>query len=350
MYAKQPKKLLIMNILDILKQYTDENHRLSQKEIADILKEKYEMNVDRKAIRRNILNLMDCGYDIEYSETVRMVQNPKTGNMEETYIWSDFYLERDISDGELRLLIDSLQFSNYLPQRQRETLIEKLETLSSIYFRSHIKHICCPYRVKENNKQFFLNIELLEEAICQQRKISFYYLEYGTDKKLYRKRNEDGTVRKYKINPYQMAAREGKYYLICNHEAYEDISNYRIDRIVDIQILDEPVRKFEKLSQSNGGRLDLNTYMAEHPYMYSSQNIRVKFWVCHPMISDVIDIFGEEVSFSDENEDGVIVSTVTNERAVEQFAKNYSPDVIILEPQSLRDRLRDHLKESLKCY
>ena len=36
MYAKQPKKLLILNILDILRKYTDEDHRLSQKEIADI--------------------------------------------------------------------------------------------------------------------------------------------------------------------------------------------------------------------------------------------------------------------------------------------------------------------------
>ena len=34
MYAKQPKKLLIMNILDILRRYSDENHRLSQREMA----------------------------------------------------------------------------------------------------------------------------------------------------------------------------------------------------------------------------------------------------------------------------------------------------------------------------
>ena len=37
MYTKQPKKMLIINILDILKKYTDEDHRLSQKEISDIL-------------------------------------------------------------------------------------------------------------------------------------------------------------------------------------------------------------------------------------------------------------------------------------------------------------------------
>ncbi len=33
MYTPQPKKMLIMNILDILKKYSDEDHRLSQKDI-----------------------------------------------------------------------------------------------------------------------------------------------------------------------------------------------------------------------------------------------------------------------------------------------------------------------------
>ena len=63
MYTKQPKKLIIMNILDILKRYTDENHRLSQKEIQDILEHEYEMKVDRKAIKRNLMNLIDYEFD-----------------------------------------------------------------------------------------------------------------------------------------------------------------------------------------------------------------------------------------------------------------------------------------------
>ena len=41
MYTTQPKKMLIVNILDILKNYTDENHRLSQKQIIDILEKDY---------------------------------------------------------------------------------------------------------------------------------------------------------------------------------------------------------------------------------------------------------------------------------------------------------------------
>lgn len=141
MYAKQPKKLMILNILDILRKYTDEDHRLSQKEISDILKSEYQMPADRKAVRRNLLNLMDCGYDIEYSELVRMVPNPKTKELEESYLWSDFYLERQFTDGELRLLIDGLLFSQHVPYSQCKELVEKLEGLSSIYFRSRVGHI-----------------------------------------------------------------------------------------------------------------------------------------------------------------------------------------------------------------
>ena len=64
MFAKSPKKLIIMNILDILKRYTDENHRLSQKEIQDILEREYDMTVERKAVKRNLMNLIEFGYNI----------------------------------------------------------------------------------------------------------------------------------------------------------------------------------------------------------------------------------------------------------------------------------------------
>lgn len=75
MFAKSPKKLIIMNILDILKRYTDENHRLSQKEIQDILEREYDMTVERKAVKRNLMNLIEFGYNINYSESVRIFKD-----------------------------------------------------------------------------------------------------------------------------------------------------------------------------------------------------------------------------------------------------------------------------------
>ena len=135
MYTQQPKKLLIINILDILRKYTDENHRLSQKDIEIILEKEYSMKAGRKAIKRNLMDLIDFGYNLGYTEITR---NGKSG--EET-ICTDWYLERDFSDAELRLLIDSVLFSKHIPAKQCKELVGKLEGLSSNYFSSRMRHI-----------------------------------------------------------------------------------------------------------------------------------------------------------------------------------------------------------------
>lgn len=46
MCAKQHKKLLIMDILDILRKYTDETHRLSRNDILELLEKEYDMKSD----------------------------------------------------------------------------------------------------------------------------------------------------------------------------------------------------------------------------------------------------------------------------------------------------------------
>ena len=350
MELKQPKKLLIVNILDILRKYSDEEHRLSQREITELLKSEYGMVADRKAIRRNILGLMECGYEIEYKESERMVPNPKTGEPEKSYIWSDFYLVRDFTDAELRLLIDSVLSSGHIPHNQRLDLMKKLEGLSSKYFRAHVRHIHTVTDPLPRNQQLFMTIETLDEAISSGKKVAFNYLEYGTDKKEHRKRRPDGSAREYVVSPYQMAVKEGKYYLICNYDKYDDISNYRVERISNIRLLEEPAKPFASLHGADGQRLNLQKYMSEHIYMYAGGSVRARFRIWKPLVSDVLELFGPDVSFSDEEESYVTVTAWVTERAMEQFAKNFGPDVLVLEPKSLVDSVRQSAEELLQAY
>ncbi len=362
MYEKQPKKLLIVNILDILQKYTDANHRLSQRNIMDILLKEYEMTSQGKSIKRNLMDLIDFGYNIEYRTIVRrfpvkdksgkFVYDPDTGEKKtvENEMWTDIYLVRDFDDNELRLLIDGLLFSHHIPYDDCKKLIEKIEGLSNEYFKSRVKHISIMPNDKLDNKQLFLNIELLDEAISKNKKVTFKYLEYDTDKKMHVKKREDGTDRIYLVSPYQMVAREGKYYLICNYDKYDDISNYRLDRIKDIEVTSEPVKPFKKLKWANKTGLNLADYMKKHPYMYSSDDVQVAFRVVLPMISDVIDMFGTGVRFSDKDENGVTVTTTTNERAMEQFALNFAPDVMVLRPERLRKKIVEKLKGAVEAY
>lgn len=120
----QPKKMLILYILDILQRYTDAEHTLTQNEIVEILAKEYNMKADRKSVKRNLMNLAEMDFNIQYDEIERTNTTVKDGKkitVEET-ICTDWYIERDFSDSELRLLIDGLLFfSSYFKQSVQGT-------------------------------------------------------------------------------------------------------------------------------------------------------------------------------------------------------------------------------------
>jgi predicted DNA-binding transcriptional regulator YafY len=313
---------------------------MDQKEILDELNRSFDPPLDRKTVRRNIECLVDMGFPIIYT-----IQNRKGGND----IWTDFYLERDFTEPELRLLIDGLLFSNHIPYRQCQDLIKKLEGLSSKYFHAHVKHIKTLPDNQLFNSEIFYTIEILGEAISAKKKASFQYVRYVTDKKAHPKLDSDGNPKVF-ISPYQMAAKDGKYYLICNYDVYDDISIYRIDRITNIKTLDDHIKPFSKLKDAHGKRFDLGEYMKTHIYMYSCGESRVRFNIVPAMESDILDIFGKEVIFEKETEEYTTVSAKVTEAAMLQFAKAHAPDVVILEPQELVDKMKAWAEDVKKVY
>ena len=193
---KQPKKMLILNILDILNKYTDEDHRITQMEILNKLKTEYDMDVNRKSIKPNIMDLIEAGYDINYTEKPR-------GNNDSTL--TDFYINRSFTDEELRLVVDSLLSSRYIPCKQCTELVEKVENLSSVYFRYRVRHVKNMPEKHIKNNEIFYTIGVIDKAIEKNLCVSFSYPSYGTDKKPRRKRNDDNTDKIYLVSPYQMA-------------------------------------------------------------------------------------------------------------------------------------------------
>lgn len=333
-----------MDILDILKRYTDVNHRLSQAEIIDFLKNDYDMKVDRKAVKRNLMNLVDFGYDISYSESIRINKNG-----DEETIYSDWYMNHDFNDSELRLIIDSLLFSKHIPYNHCKDLINKIEGLSNIYFKAKVKHIACLNENKSVNSDLFFTIEILDEAISNGRQVCFEYCSYDVDKTLYSRKNADGEVRKYIVNPYQMVATEGRYYLVCNYDKYDDTSNYRVDRIKNIKLLDTPVKAMKTVNGLKDG-LNLEKYVSEHIHMFSGERIHVKFCCPRYLTDDILDQLGTEIRFSDVTEDEMTVHVTATENAMYHWAVQYCGRIEILQPKELREKVCSTLQGSVEKY
>ena len=325
MYAYGSKKMLAMGILEILKDYTDYDYRLTQQEIIDLLDRNYGMVCDRKSIKANIVNLIEWGYEIEND--------------------NGWYLaERDFEDVELRMLIDSVLYSKGIPAHQAMMLIEKIKGLGSCHFEEKINHT---YSVKElyytGNKQAFTNIEIIEEAIRDKKQIEFTYNTYGTDKKMHPRREK-----KYTVNPYRVII-SNKPYLFCNNDYYDSLSHYRIDRMTDVKILDSKAKPITELKGMENG-FDVAKYMSEHIYMFADNVSRIKLKVKKFIMGEVVDWFGLDFIVRSETEDEAVLQVKCSEQAMVFWAMQYGESVDVLEPVSVREKITENVRAMLKKY
>ena len=150
--------------------------------------------------------------------------------------------------------------------------------------------------------------------------------------------------REYIINPYQIAATNGRYYLICNLDKYDDIGHYRLDRIKNIKILDKPIKHLQDKE------LNLPKHMLEHIYMFTGISDSVTFRAKKYLINDIIDWFGKDIDFFDETEDEVSVKVFVNLKAMRLFALQYALHLRVLSPMSLVDEIKGDLKDAIRNY
>ena len=327
MYATANKKMLNMLILDILREYSDENHKLTQQEIIRLLKSNYDMECDRRSVKNNVLYLKELGYDI--------------------YMDGGYYLgEREFEDAELRMLIDSVLFSKNLTQKQAKTLIEKLRAMGNRYFPAKVSHISnLPDMQHADNKQLLYVLDTVNDAISERKKISFIYNDYDINFKLKPRRDIE-----YIVNPYQMVANNGHFYLVANYDKYDDISHYRLDRMTGVKILDEKVKPQKEIKDFQNG-FNLPKHMAEHIYMFSGSSVPVRMLTNEGMMNELIDWLGKDLRIRRTDVSGQIeVRFNCNEESMFYWALQYGPYVEVLEPVSLRDRIKNAVREMSSKY
>ena len=336
MHITNPKKMNILLILEILKKHSDENHKLSQKEIADLMEREYDVPVDRHTLKRNLDNLYDFRCGVEYAERHR-----ETGDR------GGWYFERDITDAELRMLIDGLLFSKFIPYSECKGLIKKLEKLSSVDFKSS-------YGLPENrpeNKEIFLSIEELLRAMSSGKKVAFNYLRYGTDKKPQIVIGKDGTPRRYVVSPYEIVVTNGRYYLIGVPERADRLFHFRLNYMRNTELLKSEKRRPLREIPGYRNGIKLAEYMKAHPYMvFSGDIVRVTFRADISIVDQILDWFGKDVRFIDETDDSVTAVVIVNERAMLYWALQYGIHVEILEPQNLREQIRDAVSSMYSKY
>ena len=326
MYATGNKKMLNMLILEILRMYTDEQHSLTQQDIIKLLDKNYGMPCDRRSVKANVLSLCEMGYDIDMDNGYRLIS-------------------REFDDSELRILIDSVLFSKSISTRQAKDLITKIQGMASNYFNAKVSHVCnLPELHRTINKQAMYGLDTLNDAIAAKHQVSFMYNDVGTDYKLHPRWNM-----RYVVNPYQIVACNGRFYLIGNYDKYDNVSHFRIDKMTDVEELETKAKPMKKVKGLEHG-LNLPKHMAEHVYMFSGPTVNVKMETTKEVFSDITDWFGTDVKIVEEDDNKLVLRVNCNENAMRYWALQYGPSVEVLEPESLRNRIISDIQDMQKRY
>ena len=326
MYATGNKKMLNMLILELLRKYSDENHALTQQEIIRLLRLNYGMECDRRSVKSNVLSLIELGYDISIEKGYRL-------------------LSREFDDAELRILIVSVLFSKSISTKQAKGIITKIRDLASNYFNAKVSHVRnLPELNRTINKQAMYSLDIINDAIAENKKISFVYNYIGTDFKLHPRKDE-----RYIVNPYQVVANNGRFYLIGNVDKYDNVAHFRIDRMTDVALEKSKTKPMKQVQGLENG-LNLPKHMAEHIYMFSGDSISITLCTTADMMSEMVDWFGNDIRILKKDCETITIEVQCNESAMRYWALQYGPYVEVISPERLRNRIREDITKMAEKY
>ena len=318
------KKHSNLLLLEILKEYTDENHILSTKELQGLLESRYGVVLERRAIYSNLDILRQAGYKISGVD-----DNGK----------GHFLEERQFDKGEVLLLCNAIHASHFISARQSDKLIKTLlETQSRYDAKEFTDKVYMPNPVKTSNKELMYNVEIVSEAIRENRTLKFSYLKYGKDKKLTLKREEP-----YVVEPRYIVYADSRAYMISSNPKYRDFTHFRLDKMSNAVVLDEKSRKLPK-------DMDAYEYARNKLFMYSGDMETVSFRCDESIMDQMIDIFGADLNVISDGSDHFVINVKTSRQGALYLAQQFMEYIELLKPEDLRGEFRKHLKDAVKKY
>ncbi|MBQ4642209.1 MAG: transcriptional regulator [Oscillospiraceae bacterium] len=271
------QKLKIFYILDYLQKNSHEDRPVRASDLIAMLDRQHNISCDRKTVYSDIAALQEYGVDI--------VSLP--GKKGGYYIAS-----RNFELPELKLLIDAVQSSRYLTEKKSRELIEKLcNQCNEQDARLLTRNVLVSGRVKSMNETIYYSVDSIQEAISQNRQITFRYFDWDFGgKRKYRDKS-------YTASPYGLCQDNENCYLLALSDRY-GITSYRVDRMTDIQLTDLPRTPCPELT----GRALVN-HANRLFQMYSGDAVTVKMQFHKSLLNVVIDRFGKDTMLIPDGEE-----------------------------------------------
>ncbi len=279
------QKIKLLKLLELLRQETDEQHPMTTMAIIDRLAQ-MGISCERRTLAKDITVLNDQGFEVMF----RWVNGEK-----------GYYIEdRSFSVPELKILIDAVQAASFITPKKTAELIDKIADLGGSNRANILKaNMVCFNTRKHSNESIYYNVDFLEDAIQQRRKIIFRYFDLNENgEKVYRREGHH-----YVVEPIALVFNEDNYYLMVYSSRHDSTANYRVDRMDAVEVIDEPITE-----KAIALRSSIDSYTEQAFKMYGGTPVDITIQFDAKLIGVVYDKFGEDTKMIRTGEDAFVAT------------------------------------------
>ena len=203
--------------------------------------------------------------------------------------WGYYITKPEFEPHELRLMVDSIQASKFITQKEAATISEKITKLADIYTKDSLtRHAYVAGRVRSKNEDVVREAGRIHQAIAENRKIGFRYFHYTPDRAAPRQYSKSGDL--YIVSPYALLWDNGNYYLYAYITEKDEFRTFRVDRM---EAITRPL-----VDKRDGGDAFKAEALTSQEYkvfqQYHGEKAKVKIRFINRLADAVIDQFGKD--------------------------------------------------------
>ena len=315
------RKIKLLKLLEMLRLDTDEQNPLTTNQICARL-DAMGIICDRRTLSADIALLNKQGYE---------VMDTFVGHEKGYYVD-----DRSFSIPEIRILMDAVQAAGFITEKKSAELVEKIAALGGSHRAEILKKNVVNFKTtKHSNEQIFYNIDALEQAIHQQKKVLFRYFDLDENcQRVYRREGH-----RYVVEPIALVFNEDNYYMLCYSSRHQKTSTYRVDRMDSVSLLEDGITDTAReLKEQVAG------YTEQVFKMYAGEAVDVVLEFKDNLIGLIFDKFGEDTKMMRVGEHKCVATVKVQLSPVFWgWLTQFAGQMRVISPEFVREEYKKHI-------
>ena len=322
------QKLKLFYLYKIMCEETDRTHYLTMPQIVEKLAA-YGVEADRKSLYDDMEALNLFGIEVQ-----------RTRDGAHTYY---NVTNRPFELAEMKFLVDAVQASKFISERETKAIIKKLLTLVSMNdARLLERDVHVPGRIKNMNESVYHTVDVIFRALNLDQQLRFHYFQWNVDGE--KELRRDGEY--YIVSPWALHYDDEKYYLVAYDHFHKEIRHFRVDKMLDAETVEAKRKGVTKYRKRNEEKCT-----QQHFRMFGGELQTVTLRCKNEMANVIVDQFGRGTNLKRVDEEHFEVSV---EVAVsDQFfgwVIALGDNVRIVEPENVVQQMMEVGKRILDQY